>query len=46
MVEEARLGKNAGVPTETTESAEAYAPYPERQPGPPPSCAGTPWDGA
>jgi uncharacterized cupin superfamily protein len=34
----------AGVPAETTESAEAYAPYPKWQPGPPPSWAGTPWE--
>ena len=36
----------AGVPAETTESAEAYAPYPDWQPGRPPSWAGMPWDGA
>ena len=36
---------DAGVPAETTESAEAYAPYPKWQPGRPPSWAGMPWDG-
>jgi uncharacterized cupin superfamily protein len=36
----------AGVPAETTRSAEAYAPYPKWQPGRPPSWTGVPWDGA
>jgi uncharacterized cupin superfamily protein len=34
----------AGVPAETTKSAEAYAPYPTWQPGPPTGWAGTPWE--
>jgi hypothetical protein len=40
---EVALRHGAGVETETTKSAEAYAPFPKWQPGPPPSWAGLPW---
>ena len=41
---ELALRHGAGVETETTESAEAYAGMPKWQPGPPDSFAGTPWE--
>jgi uncharacterized cupin superfamily protein len=37
------LRHGVGVETETTESAEAYAPFPKWQPGPPKSFEGLPW---
>jgi uncharacterized cupin superfamily protein len=40
---EVALRHGAGVETETTKSAEAYAPFPKWQPGPPPTWAGLPW---
>jgi uncharacterized cupin superfamily protein len=40
---ETALRHGAGVETETTVSREAYAPYPQWQPGPPPSFDGLPW---
>jgi len=40
---EVALRHGVGVETETTESAEAYAPFPKWQPGPPPSWDGLPW---
>ena len=40
---ELALKHGAGVEQETTESAEAYAPFPKWQPGPPPSWDGLPW---
>jgi quercetin dioxygenase-like cupin family protein len=40
---ELALRHGAGVETETTKSAEAYAPFPNWQPGPPASWAGLPW---
>jgi hypothetical protein len=51
MVEEARLEPrqtgltpvSAGVESETTESSEAYARFPEWQFGPPASWEGLPW---
>jgi uncharacterized cupin superfamily protein len=41
---ELALRHGVGVETETTVPAEAYAPYPKWQPGPPESFAGLPWD--
>jgi uncharacterized cupin superfamily protein len=40
---DAALRHGAGVETETTVPAEAYAPFPKWQPGPPESWAGLPW---
>ena len=40
---EAALRRGAGVETETTVPAEAYAPFPKWQPGPPKSWDGLPW---
>jgi quercetin dioxygenase-like cupin family protein len=40
---ELALRHGAGVETETTVSAEAYAPFPKWQPGPPDSWTGLPW---
>ena len=40
---EAALRHGAGVETETTVPAEAYAPFPKWQPGPPKSWDGLPW---
>jgi uncharacterized cupin superfamily protein len=40
---ELALKYGAGVEEETTESAEAYAPFPKWQPGPPESWDGLPW---
>jgi quercetin dioxygenase-like cupin family protein len=40
---EVALRHGVGVETETTESAEAYAPFPKWQPGPPPGWDGLPW---
>jgi uncharacterized cupin superfamily protein len=40
---ELALRHGAGVEVETTRSAEAYAPFPKWQPGPPASWAGMPW---
>ena len=39
------LKHGAGVEAETTKSAEAYAPFPKWQPGPPESWDGLPWAG-
>ena len=39
------LKHGAGVEAETTKSAEAYAPFPKWQPGPPESWDGLPWSG-
>jgi uncharacterized cupin superfamily protein len=41
---ELALRHGAGVETETTVPAEAYAPFPKWRPGPPQSWAGLPWD--
>jgi len=43
---ELALRHGAGVETETTSGAEAYAPFPKWQPGRPASWTGLPWDGA
>ena len=40
---EAALRHEAGVEIETSESREAYAPFPKWQPGPPASFEGMPW---
>ena len=40
---EVALRHGAGVEADTTSSAEAYAPYPKWQPGPPASWDGLPW---
>jgi hypothetical protein len=40
---ELALRHGAGVEAETTSPAEAYAPFPKWQPGPPESWAGLPW---
>jgi uncharacterized cupin superfamily protein len=40
---EAALRHGAGVEVETSESREAYAPFPKWQPGPPASWNGLPW---
>ena len=40
---EAALRHGAGVETETSESREAYAPFPKWKPGPPASFDGMPW---
>ncbi len=40
---ELALRHGAGVEIETTRPAEAYAPFPPWQPGPPPSWEGLPW---
>jgi uncharacterized cupin superfamily protein len=40
---EAALRHGAGVETETSESREAYAPFPKWRPGPPASFDGMPW---
>jgi uncharacterized cupin superfamily protein len=40
---EVALRHGVGVETETRESAEAYAPFPKWQPGPPASFEGLPW---
>jgi uncharacterized cupin superfamily protein len=40
---ELALRHGAGVETETTSSAEAYAPFPKWQPGPPETWVGLPW---
>jgi uncharacterized cupin superfamily protein len=40
---ELALRHGAGVEAETTEPAEAYAPFPKWQQGPPPSWEGLPW---
>ena len=40
---EVALRHGAGVETETTASAEAYAPFPRWKPGPPASWDGLPW---
>ncbi len=41
--DETALAHGAGVETETTESREAYAPFPKWRPGPPASFEGLPW---
>jgi uncharacterized cupin superfamily protein len=41
---ELALRHGAGVETETSVPAEAYAPYPKWQPGRPPDTSGLPWD--
>jgi uncharacterized cupin superfamily protein len=41
---ELALRYGAGVSEETTKPAEAYAPYPKWEPGPPESWAGLPWE--
>ena len=40
---ELALWRGAGVETETTSSAEAYAPFPKWQPGPPADWSALPW---
>jgi quercetin dioxygenase-like cupin family protein len=40
---EVALRHGVGVETETPSSAEAYAPFPKWQPGPPPNWNGLPW---
>ena len=40
---DAALRHGAGVETETGAPAEAYAPFPKWQPGPPETCDGLPW---
>jgi uncharacterized cupin superfamily protein len=42
---ELALRHGAGVPEETTVPAEAYAPFPKWQPGPPQTWEGLPWTG-
>jgi uncharacterized cupin superfamily protein len=43
VADEVALRHGAGVESETTESSEAYAPYPKWSKGPPATWAGMPW---